>query len=881
MSNKKRGLGIVLAIVIVLSVIGGIVPAAAQEIPNKAVFDLISYGILPEGNSTGENETVTREKLADMVAKTLQIEHIGGVVIDFKDVTRESAYYDSIGIVAALGIVQGDGNGMFRPSDSVSYQEAVKVLVCLLGYDSMAQSKGGYPMGYLTVGGEIGLLGGGGSAQSFTAQNLYQMFYNALDIAIMVPVFGEGGYKIDKDETFRNQLENRRDGTLYKGKGMVEANYDYYINQAVPSIQKSQVMIEGRIYEAGTTGAADYIGQDVEFYAKEDDNGVFTLVSLKPARTTSVITVTDETFDGMDGNTLYYYEENQREKLTIENDFIYLYNHVRQTGTKAGDIEVLSGKLKLIDNDGNQTYDVILREEYETVCVDSVVSGRIYFKDNKTIAGQTSLLIDKEDVDKTYLMFDGQGMPIETEAIKKDMVLSVLSDTYGTFFQIFASDKTVEGKIEEIRSEEPMKITIDETVYTVAYGVTPKADVGDNVIAYLNERGQIADMKEQSGAAQYGYVLEAGRAGGMGSWQMKILEPGTLTMQYDVDDSDPDNVKTTPYLKGRNNGVKVLDIAQGVNVNGSRYTGELSELFRDTEKRTIEYQLNSQGKVSRIDFPQRIGTGEKRKYNGYERLFGGFGSGAFATDDSTKVICVPETAVEREDDYRAEVEINNGSQYTISGYEQQSAYIAELVVITMPMKYDNAVEINENKDKMVVATSVKSIIGEDGESAKEISFLEGKEEKTYRVADTALSTAAGMGVGDVFFYTLNPVGEIGMIKLLQKVLPRPAFRNEGSVDTSAGKNMFGTIHNVTYKTVNDINNVFVDSVELWFHETGSETYTLDVNVRNAPPIYFVDANAKTVRAGTREDLATAMDSRYGVYVRASDSKIRGIVLVSY
>ena len=75
----------------------------------------------------------------------------------------------------------------------------------------------------------------------------------------MVPVFGEGGYKIDKDETFRNQLENRVDGTLYKGKGMVEANYDYYINQAVPSIQKSQVMIEGRIYEAGTTGAADYM----------------------------------------------------------------------------------------------------------------------------------------------------------------------------------------------------------------------------------------------------------------------------------------------------------------------------------------------------------------------------------------------------------------------------------------------------------------------------------------------------------------------------------------------------------------------------------------------------------------------------------------------
>lgn len=881
MNNKKRSLVILMAAVMLLSALLT-VPAAAQETQSKAVFELISFGILPEGTAVEENGTVTREKLADMVARTLQLEHVGNAAASFQDVSASSEYYDSIGVAAALGIMQGDETGLFRPTDAVSYQEAVKVLVCLLGYNAMAQSKGGYPMGYLAVGGEIGLLGDGGSTQSFYAKNLYQMFYNALDVPMMVPVIGEGGYEIDREETLRQQLSNRMDGTLHKGSGMIEANYYYYINQPVATIDEDQVMIEGRLYNVGTTGAQNYVGQEVDFYAKEDDNGDFTLISLKPARGTSVMRITDETFGGMDGTALHYYgEDGTREKVTVANDFIYIYNQVRQMDAIPSNIDLLSGQLTLIDNDGNQTYDVVMREEYETVRVDSVVNGRMYFQDNKTVAGQTSLLIDKEDLDKTYLLYDAQGAPIEAEAIQEDMILSVMSNIYGTFFHIVASDKTAEGTVEAINSEDPLELVIGGTAYQVAYGVVPEVEVGDNVKVFLNARGQIADADIQTGANPYGYVVEVGNAGGMGSYQLKILDPGTLTMQYDIDDSDPDNVKTTPYLKASNNGVKILDVAPGVSVGGSKFSGELSTLFQNPENRTIEYQLNSKGEVSRIDFPERIGTGEKRKYNGYERLFGGFDNGAFATDDNTKVICVPETAVSRDEDYQAEVEINNGSQYTISGYEQQSEYVAELVVITMPMKYDNVVEINENQDNMVVATSVKSIIGEDGDSVKELSFLEDGEEKTYRVAQSALSTAAGMGVGDVFFYTLNPVGEIGKIELLQKVLPRPALRNEGSVDTSEGKHMFGILHNIIYKTVDDINNTFVDELELWFDEAGSESYKVQMNVRNAPPVFVVDANVKTVREGTREDLATAMNDGYAVYVRASDSKIRGVVLVSY
>ena len=145
MNNHKRGLGIFMIGVVLLSMLLGAVPAMAQETQSKAVFELISFGILPEG--TEAEEMVTREKLADMVARTLQLEHVGNTAAYFQDVDVSSVYYDSIGVAAALGIMQGDETGLFRPKDAVSYQEAVKVLVCILGYDAMARSKGGYPMG--------------------------------------------------------------------------------------------------------------------------------------------------------------------------------------------------------------------------------------------------------------------------------------------------------------------------------------------------------------------------------------------------------------------------------------------------------------------------------------------------------------------------------------------------------------------------------------------------------------------------------------------------------------------------------------------------------------------------------------------------------------
>ena len=56
-----------------------------------------------------------------------------------------------------VGVTGGIGNGMFGPEDPVTYEQAVKMIVSALGYDLVANNKGGYPTGYLAVASSEGI----------------------------------------------------------------------------------------------------------------------------------------------------------------------------------------------------------------------------------------------------------------------------------------------------------------------------------------------------------------------------------------------------------------------------------------------------------------------------------------------------------------------------------------------------------------------------------------------------------------------------------------------------------------------------------------------------------------------------------------------------
>lgn len=70
---------------------------------------------------------------------------------DFSDVPTTHWANAYIGRAAKLGIISGYGNGIFGPSDNVTYEQAVTMIVRAAGFAPEAQNTGGYPDGFLQV----------------------------------------------------------------------------------------------------------------------------------------------------------------------------------------------------------------------------------------------------------------------------------------------------------------------------------------------------------------------------------------------------------------------------------------------------------------------------------------------------------------------------------------------------------------------------------------------------------------------------------------------------------------------------------------------------------------------------------------------------------
>lgn len=147
---------------------------AENAVYAEAVIQLYDYGIM-QGDTTGNfnpNKTITREEFAAIICRMLDEEENALAIKKsaFSDVasTRWSSGY--IARAAELGIVNGYGNGVFKPKDSVTVAQAAKMLVCAWGYGDEALEAGGWPDGYISVAEEQGILENVSSGNSAAAK---------------------------------------------------------------------------------------------------------------------------------------------------------------------------------------------------------------------------------------------------------------------------------------------------------------------------------------------------------------------------------------------------------------------------------------------------------------------------------------------------------------------------------------------------------------------------------------------------------------------------------------------------------------------------------------------------------------------------------------
>lgn len=143
---------------IILSLACGTCSVSAMSLTDKQKEELYSYNIMT-GDENGDlrlSDHITRAEAARMICAAGNLKKTD-TSADFADVSNRHWAYNYICAVRDAGIAVGDENGNFNPERNITNEEIVKMLVCLLGYDTMAEYMSGYPAGYNAVASQLGI----------------------------------------------------------------------------------------------------------------------------------------------------------------------------------------------------------------------------------------------------------------------------------------------------------------------------------------------------------------------------------------------------------------------------------------------------------------------------------------------------------------------------------------------------------------------------------------------------------------------------------------------------------------------------------------------------------------------------------------------------
>ena len=363
-----------------------------------AVDTLTALNIV-NGDDAGKfnpDNTVTRAEFAKMV-----VEALGEG--DAAASSTYTSFADSQGHWAAGYIEAGVGKGFingydentFGPDDTVTYAQAVKMLVGAIGYDTYATQQGGWPSGYLAYGSSLDIINGVTGVTNDTALTRAQcavLVNNALKAPLcVVGLYLPGGLthtvlspvltvKDGYGEDWQTLLTEKHNAYVAKGRvfeipkqnlGLdlgevrfrveVARNFDelyYNVNDETGNYE-NYGWTSIRAF-AGETAAEDMLYQYAEAVVQKDvDSDDYTIISIAPYGTQRMVEIAAKDVKGLnDAETRLEAYKSETSNNTVkyqidnENGVTTFVNGIEVEGEALADIVVdyITGEQDADDN---------------------------------------------------------------------------------------------------------------------------------------------------------------------------------------------------------------------------------------------------------------------------------------------------------------------------------------------------------------------------------------------------------------------------------------------------------------------------------------------------------------------------------------------------
>lgn len=433
-----------------------------------------------------EDEYVTRAQMADVVAHLYDVYDMYNPQHSyFSDVEENNLYYKSINFLYDLGIINGVGNGEFKPDDVIMPEQAAVIIVKALGYDIAVKDGAYLPKAYeLKAFKGISL-----DSNGIRVKDLVEILYNMLEIPVMEINFSNG-YSVS-DELFSDAALG-----IYKIEGVVSDNG--VISFEGDTKREGHVVVDGLSIEA--TGFESLLGNEVECWFRIVDDSPVCVYAGK-IETDDTCYIESYNIDDYKDFT-YTYTENEfstkEKRARIENNYILIYNGYVFDPSYGSAIPYMipqEGDVTLVDSDSNGIYDVVIINNYKTALVSRVDIDNeiIYLSDNDQC--------DLSDV--IYSIKDIDGSEIELNSIKKDDCVMVAKSMGGENYNIVCSSQTFTGTVSSMTDD---YYTISDVDYRVSYSAELDIKLSESYTFTINAKGYLFKAVSDSQTQNFVYL---------------------------------------------------------------------------------------------------------------------------------------------------------------------------------------------------------------------------------------------------------------------------------------------------------------------------------------------------------------------------------------